>query len=101
MPLLIPPPSIQVPRPKLSPGAKSMNAIPSSGMSPEKQRLMKALELRKRQMEKRTKELQKKEEKRKSATTETPPADVSENKENMDDAQVTKPPPAEEPHPPP
>lgn len=36
-----------------------MTALPSSGMSPEKARLMKALELRKRQMEKRTKELQK------------------------------------------
>lgn len=101
MPLLIPPPSISIPRPKLSPGAKSMNAIPSSGMSPEKQRLMKALELRKKQMEKRTKDLQKKEEKRKSATAETPPVDVSENKENIDDAQVTKPQPAEEPQPPP
>lgn len=60
MPLLIPPPTLSIGKPKLSPGAKSMNALPSSGMSPEKQRLMKALELRKKQMEKKTQELQKK-----------------------------------------
>lgn len=60
VPLLIPPPTLSIAKPKLSPGAKSMNALPSSGMSPEKQRLMKALELRKKQMEKKTLEMQKK-----------------------------------------
>ncbi|QKX59268.1 uncharacterized protein TRUGW13939_06400 [Talaromyces rugulosus] len=100
MPILIPPPSISVPRPKLSPGAKSMNALTSSGMSPEKQRLMRALELRKKQMEKRTKDLQKKDEKRKSATAEVIPADALENKENIDHAQTTKLYPVEEAKPP-
>jgi hypothetical protein len=64
-------------------------------MSPEKQRLMRALELRKKQMDKRTKDLQKKDEKPKSATAEVLPADASENKENIYHAQTTKPQPAE------
>jgi hypothetical protein len=83
VPLLIPPPTVGITRPQLSPGAKSMTAVPSSGMSPEKQRLMKALELRKKQMEKRTQELQRKQKQQKTGT-EQPAADVSENKENID-----------------
>ncbi|PIG89508.1 GPI-anchored cell surface glycoprotein [Aspergillus arachidicola] len=39
--------------PKLSPGAKSLSALSSSGTSQERERLMKALQLRKTQMEKR------------------------------------------------
>ncbi|KAL1966795.1 hypothetical protein VTN77DRAFT_3760 [Rasamsonia byssochlamydoides] len=86
--LLIPPPSIGIPKPPLSPGAKSMTAVPSSGMSPEKQRLMKALELRKKQMEKRTQELQRKQEQLK-LPDEQATADISENKENIDHTQQT------------
>ncbi|KAH8696200.1 hypothetical protein BGW36DRAFT_321184 [Talaromyces proteolyticus] len=86
VPLLIPPPSIFIPKPKLSPGAKSMNALPSSGMSPEKQRLMKALELRKKQMEKRTQELQKKATQREN----TVPQDPSDDKDNASHSQKTK-----------
>ncbi|KAE8310727.1 hypothetical protein BDV41DRAFT_579249 [Aspergillus transmontanensis] len=52
-PLLVPPPSMPISRPKLSPGAKSLSALSSSGTSQERERLMKALQLRKTQMEKR------------------------------------------------
>lgn len=86
--LLIPPPTIGVPKPQLSPGAKSMTAVPSSGMTPEKQRLMKALELRKKQMEKRTQELQRKQEQLHLAG-EQATADISDNKENIDHTQET------------
>lgn len=72
VPLLIPPPTIGVSRPPLSPTAKSMTAVPSSGMTPEKQRLMKALELRKKQLEKRTEELRKKQEKQEEGIGATP-----------------------------
>jgi hypothetical protein len=87
--LLIPPPTLGIVRPQLSPGAKSMTAVPSSGMSPEKQRLMKALELRKKQMEKRTQELRRKQEQLKFAG-EQATADISENKENIDQSHATK-----------
>ncbi|KKA18639.1 GPI-anchored cell surface glycoprotein [Rasamsonia emersonii CBS 393.64] len=87
--LLIPPPTISIPKPQLSPGAKSMTAVPSSGMTPEKQRLMKALELRKKQMEKRTQELQRKQDQLQLAG-EQATADISENKENIDHTQETK-----------
>lgn len=91
MPLLIPPPTLSIAKPKFSPGAKSMNAIPSSGMSPEKQRLMKALELRKKQMEKRTQDLQKKQE-QKVATETQPPAleSLDEDKENIGHSPVKR-----------
>ena len=55
-PLLVAPPSIPVSKPQLSPGAKSMGAMSTMstlGTSQEKERLMKALQLRKKQMEKR------------------------------------------------
>ncbi|OXV05536.1 hypothetical protein Egran_06697 [Elaphomyces granulatus] len=84
--LLIPPSTLGIPRPPLSPGAKSMTAVPSSGMTPEKQRLMKALELRKKQMEKRTRELQLREEKLQEATKQAV-TDISANKENINEAE--------------
>ncbi|KAG2001960.1 hypothetical protein GB937_009852 [Aspergillus fischeri] len=59
-PLLVPPPSIPISRPQLSPGAKSMSALSSSGMTPEKERLMKALQQRKKQMEKRAEQARRK-----------------------------------------
>ncbi|KAJ5098498.1 hypothetical protein N7532_005499 [Penicillium argentinense] len=53
-PLLVPPPSIPISRPQLSPGAKSLGALStSSGLTPEKERLMKALQQRKKNMAKR------------------------------------------------
>ncbi|KAE8131782.1 hypothetical protein BDV38DRAFT_263437 [Aspergillus pseudotamarii] len=55
-PLLVPPLSMPISRPQLSPGAKSLSALSSSGTSQERERLMKALQLRKTQMEKRAQE---------------------------------------------
>jgi hypothetical protein len=81
VPLLIPPPTLSIAKPKLSPGAKSMNALPSSGMSPEKQRLMKALELRKKQMEKKTQEMQKKQAQKITRTSEPTIRESIEDKE--------------------
>ncbi|RJE20900.1 GPI-anchored cell surface glycoprotein [Aspergillus sclerotialis] len=86
-PLLVPPPSIPLSRPPPSPGAKSMGAmstISASGTSQEKERLMKALQQRKKQMEKRA------EEKRNRKATEeklSPIPDVTENKENIERSQ--------------
>ncbi|KAH8425303.1 putative GPI-anchored cell surface glycoprotein [Aspergillus melleus] len=51
-PLLVPPLSTPISRPKLSPGAKSLSAL-SSGTSQERERLMKALQLRRTQLEKK------------------------------------------------
>ncbi|KAF3385175.1 hypothetical protein F1880_002598 [Penicillium rolfsii] len=60
-PLLVPPSSISISRPPLSPGAKSMGALStSSGLTPEKERLMKALQQRKKQMAKRAEQMKKK-----------------------------------------
>lgn len=60
-PLLVPPPSIPISRPQLSPGAKSLGALStSSGLTPEKERLMKALQQRKKNMAKRAEETKKK-----------------------------------------
>ncbi|KKK17733.1 hypothetical protein ARAM_001356 [Aspergillus rambellii] len=55
-PLLVPPLSMPIARPQLSPGAKSLSALSSSGTSHEKERLMKALQMRKSQMQKRAQE---------------------------------------------
>ncbi|KAL4821270.1 hypothetical protein BDW67DRAFT_46579 [Aspergillus spinulosporus] len=52
-PLLVPPPSMSISRPQLSPGAKSLSALSTSSTSNEKERLMKALQLRKSQMQRR------------------------------------------------
>ncbi|KAJ5356176.1 hypothetical protein N7517_010785 [Penicillium concentricum] len=60
-PLLVPPPSIPISRPQLSPGAKSLGALStSSGLTPEKERLMKALQQRRKNMAKRAEETNKK-----------------------------------------
>ena len=83
-PLLVPPPSIPLSRAPPSPGAKSMGAMSTmsaTGTSHEKERLMKALQQRKKQMEKRA------EEKRNRKATEeklSPIPDVAENKENIE-----------------
>ncbi|EAW13094.1 putative GPI-anchored cell surface glycoprotein [Aspergillus clavatus NRRL 1] len=58
-PLLVPPLSMPIARPQLSPGAKSLSALSSSGTSNERERLMKALQMRKNQMEKRAAESKK------------------------------------------
>ncbi|KAJ0425485.1 hypothetical protein BJY00DRAFT_181249 [Aspergillus carlsbadensis] len=55
-PLLVPPSSMPISRPQLSPGAKSLSALSTSTTSNEKERLMKALQLRKSQMQKRAQE---------------------------------------------
>ncbi|KAL4887440.1 hypothetical protein BJY04DRAFT_175937 [Aspergillus karnatakaensis] len=55
-PLLVPPSSMSISRPQLSPGAKSLSALSTSTTSNEKERLMKALQLRKSQMQKRAQE---------------------------------------------
>lgn len=86
-PLLVPPPSIPTPRAPPSPGAKSLGAMStmsSVGTNQEKERLMKALQLRKKQMEKRAEE-----KKNRQATEEklSPILDVNENKENVDRSQ--------------
>ncbi|KAJ5101811.1 hypothetical protein NUU61_004033 [Penicillium alfredii] len=81
-PLLVPPPSIPIARPQLSPGAKSLGALStSSGLTPEKERLMKALQQRKKNMAKRAEET-----KRKQSIAEEPAAekDLSNNQENME-----------------
>ncbi|KAF7161504.1 hypothetical protein CNMCM5623_007075 [Aspergillus felis] len=80
-PLLVPPLSMPISRPQLSPGAKSLSALSSSGTSNEKERLMKALQLRKTQMEKRAAESKKGRKGKDERLT-----DVDENKENIDQA---------------
>ncbi|KAL2821574.1 hypothetical protein BJX63DRAFT_427570 [Aspergillus granulosus] len=57
-PLLVPPSSMPISRPQLSPGAKSLSALSTSTTSNEKERLMKALQLRKSQMLKKAQEAQ-------------------------------------------
>ena len=52
--LLVPPVPMSIPRPQAQSGAKSLSAVTTSGMTPEKERLMKALQQRKKQMEKRS-----------------------------------------------
>ncbi|KAF7590906.1 hypothetical protein BBP40_002268 [Aspergillus hancockii] len=84
-PLLVPPLSMPISRPQLSPGAKSLSALSSSGAQ-EKERLMKALQLRKTQMEKKKAQAGKKShndtEKRKDSIP-----DPSEDKENINQAR--------------
>ncbi|KAJ5945779.1 hypothetical protein N7454_002618 [Penicillium verhagenii] len=91
-PLLVPPPSIPISRPPPSPGAKSLGALStSSGMTPEKERLMKALQQRRKAMAKRAEDTKKKssiievdESKAQSKTT----PDPEENKENINLALI-------------
>ncbi|BDD56566.1 hypothetical protein MAP00_002006 [Monascus purpureus] len=77
-PLLLvpPPPMTSISRPPLSPGTKSMSAISSSGLTPEKERLMKALHLRRKQMEKKA-------EKNKHDEAKLNGITASEDKENI------------------
>jgi hypothetical protein len=85
-PLLVPPPSIPISRPQLSPGAKSLGALStSSGLTPEKERLMKALQQRKKNMAKRAEETKKKQvaEKEELEPQKDIAKDQDENKENI------------------
>ncbi|KAJ6113110.1 hypothetical protein N7512_008434 [Penicillium capsulatum] len=86
-PLLVPPPSIPIARPQLSPGAKSLGALStSSGLTPEKERLMKALQQRRKAMAKRAEESQRKQSIAEEEEPKTPgrsPQDPDENKENI------------------
>ncbi|KAJ5782487.1 hypothetical protein N7457_004261 [Penicillium paradoxum] len=82
-PLLVPPPSMPISRPQLSPGAKSLGALSSSsGLTPEKERLMKALQQRKKNMAKRAEGT-----KKKAPEGESKPekkiVDYDDNKENL------------------
>ncbi|KAL4866329.1 hypothetical protein BDV12DRAFT_136869 [Aspergillus spectabilis] len=80
-PLLVPPSSMSISRPQLSPGAKSLSALSTSTTSNEKERLMKALQLRKSQMQKRAQEA-----KRAHAASEAgddAAQDLNEDKENV------------------
>lgn len=99
-PLLVPPPSIPISRPPLSPGAKSLGALStSSGLTPEKERLMKALQQRKKQMAKRAEQTKKKqaaadvEEEVKETKMKEAAQNEEENKENINVASE----PAESP----
>lgn len=94
-PLLVPPPSLGIVRPPISPGARSLVSL--SGIAPEKERLMKALEMRKKQMEKRA-------ENKKKEQNQLPKGnsvlDATENKENIGaiqvkESQIHEKPPAE------
>lgn len=76
--LLMPPLSIPVSKPQNASGAKSMSAVTTSGISPEKERLMKALQQRKKQMEKRSGQNKQNQ----PAATDRKGQDTDENKEN-------------------
>lgn len=85
-PLLVPPPSIPISRPQLSPGAKSLGALStSSGLTPEKERLMKALQQRKKNMAKRAEETKKKQvsEKGELKPVKDIAKDLDDDKENL------------------
>ncbi|EPS32509.1 hypothetical protein PDE_07469 [Penicillium oxalicum 114-2] len=80
-PLLVPPASAPLSRPPLSPGAKSLGALStSSGLTPEKERLMKALQQRKRQMAKRAEQTKHKAEGQEHMATSTSADSVGEKK---------------------
>ncbi|KAJ5997459.1 hypothetical protein N7522_009119 [Penicillium canescens] len=86
-PLLVPPPSIPISRPQLSPGAKSLGALStSSGLSPEKERLMKALQQRKKNMAKRAEETKKKKQVSEGKKPEKEVQELEDNKENLAEA---------------
>jgi hypothetical protein len=84
-PLLVPPPNIPISRPQLSPGAKSLGALStSSGLTPEKERLMKALQQRKKQMAKRAEATKKKQSiEEEPKTVENTAKPDGEDKENI------------------
>src|SRR5699024_155322 len=77
-PFLVPPLSMPISRPHISPGAKSLSAVSTSGLSPEKERLMKALQQRKKQMEKRSGK----------GKQNQSSAETDENKENIGHGQL-------------
>ncbi|KAL5362717.1 hypothetical protein BJX96DRAFT_106668 [Aspergillus floccosus] len=79
-PLLVPPSSMPIGRPQLSPGARSLSALSSSGSSHEKERLMKALQLRKTQMQKKAQEGKNS---KPAQEPEKPALNVVEDKENI------------------
>ncbi|KAE8148952.1 hypothetical protein BDV25DRAFT_157208 [Aspergillus avenaceus] len=81
-PLLVSPLSMPISRPQLSPAAKSLNALSSSGMTQEKERLMKALQLRKTQMQKKAQGVKKPHEGAGERKPSMP--DPIEDKENID-----------------
>ncbi|KAL4930814.1 putative GPI-anchored cell surface glycoprotein [Aspergillus undulatus] len=80
-PLLVPPSSMPISRPQLSPGAKSLSAISTASTSNEKERLMKALQLRKTQMQKRTQEAKRAEAAVEESNNST--QDLDDDKENF------------------
>ncbi|KAJ5199926.1 hypothetical protein N7491_009277 [Penicillium cf. griseofulvum] len=85
-PLLVPPPSIPISRPQLSPGAKSLGALStSSGLTPEKERLMKALQQRRKNIAKRAEETNKKQvsEKVEAKPVKDIAKDLHDDKENL------------------
>ncbi|CEJ58612.1 hypothetical protein PMG11_07264 [Penicillium brasilianum] len=96
-PLLVPPPSIPISRPPPSPGAKSLGALStSSGLTPEKERLMKALQQRKKQLAKRAEQTKKNHampdvaEEVKTATTKASVRSEEEDKDNISLARQTE-----------
>ncbi|KAJ5817675.1 hypothetical protein N7447_007683 [Penicillium robsamsonii] len=84
-PLLVPPPSIPISRPQLSPGAKSLGALStSSGLTPEKERLMKALQQRRKNLAKRAEETNKKQVSEEEVKpVKDIPKDLEDDKENL------------------
>ncbi|EEQ90046.1 GPI-anchored cell surface glycoprotein [Blastomyces dermatitidis ER-3] len=90
--LLIPPPPLNLgPMSRHSPGSpRSVMSVPSSlSITPEKQRLMRALELRKRQMEKRVEETEKKNDELSSGSKQVvKKLEVEGNKENIEIVQM-------------
>lgn len=80
-PLLVPPSSMPITRPQLSPGAKSLSALSTSTTSNEKERLMKALQLRKSQMQKRAQEAKRTKDTNNETSRTT--RDLNDDKENF------------------
>ncbi|KAL4785586.1 hypothetical protein BJX76DRAFT_177679 [Aspergillus varians] len=80
-PLLVPPASMPISRPQLSPGAKSLSALSTSSTN-EKERLMKALQLRKSQKQRRAQEAKRAQ----AASEETGQAaqNLNDDKENIE-----------------
>ncbi|KAJ5893472.1 hypothetical protein N7495_005163 [Penicillium taxi] len=103
IPLLVPPPSIPISRAPTSPSARSLSALStSSGLTPEKERLMKALLQRRKAMAKQADERARKqsiaevEEEPKDEPKESPDLSqsrFSENKENINSVQIPLPDP--------
>ncbi|KLJ06050.1 hypothetical protein EMPG_10530 [Blastomyces silverae] len=89
--LLIPPPPLNLgPMSRHAPGSpRSVMSVPSSlSVTPEKQRLMRALELRKKQMEKRVEKTEKKNNELSSEPKQVVKLDIEGNKENIEIVQM-------------